>query len=75
MDWDTRLQIALDCARGLGALHAENLVHGKFEPSNVLLDRNRKVRMTACCFTLSDLCWCVLRMCAVQGKVSRGWPQ
>lgn len=41
------MQVALDCARGLGCLHEKGLVHGDFRASNVLLGRTDAVRAEA----------------------------
>ncbi|KAI5074546.1 hypothetical protein GOP47_0010507 [Adiantum capillus-veneris] len=42
LDWRTRIQIALDTARGLRHLHESNppVVHRDVKPSNILLDEN-----------------------------------
>lgn len=37
-----RLRIALDCAEGIAALHARNLVHRDLKPANVLLSADRR---------------------------------
>ncbi|KAJ9180202.1 hypothetical protein P3X46_008478 [Hevea brasiliensis] len=43
LDWGTRLQIALDCARALEFLHEHTfpaVIHRDFKCSNILLDQN-----------------------------------
>ncbi|GAQ83117.1 Protein kinase superfamily protein [Klebsormidium nitens] len=47
LDWDTRVQVALDCARGLGCLHEKGLVHGDFRATNVLLDQTNTAQVSA----------------------------
>lgn len=43
LDWDTRMKIALDAARGLAYLHEDSqpaVIHRDFKASNVLLENN-----------------------------------
>ncbi|MCO5597357.1 hypothetical protein L7F22_051433 [Adiantum nelumboides] len=43
LDWDTRLKIALDAARGLAYLHEDSqpcVIHRDFKASNILLEPN-----------------------------------
>ncbi|XP_031486619.1 proline-rich receptor-like protein kinase PERK15 isoform X2 [Nymphaea colorata] len=43
LDWDTRMRIALDAARGLAYLHEDSqpcVIHRDFKASNILLENN-----------------------------------
>ncbi|KAG0496545.1 hypothetical protein HPP92_001236 [Vanilla planifolia] len=43
LDWDTRMKIALDAARGLAYLHEDSqpsVIHRDFKSSNILLENN-----------------------------------
>lgn len=40
-----RLEVLLDCARGLAAAHRAGLVHADFKPSNVLIDQRGDARV------------------------------
>ncbi|KAG6469526.1 hypothetical protein ZIOFF_074251 [Zingiber officinale] len=43
LDWDTRMKIALDAARGLAYLHEDSqpcVIHRDFKTSNILLENN-----------------------------------
>ncbi|XP_059659398.1 proline-rich receptor-like protein kinase PERK15 [Cornus florida] len=43
LDWDTRMRIALDAARGLAYLHEDSqpcVIHRDFKSSNILLENN-----------------------------------
>eukprot|EP00250_Pteridium_aquilinum_P010364 c19333_g1_i1 orf=868-3342(+) len=43
LDWDTRMQIALDAARGLAYLHEDSqpcVIHRDFKASNILIENN-----------------------------------
>ncbi|KAE8723218.1 Serine/threonine-protein kinase PBS1 [Hibiscus syriacus] len=43
LDWDTRMKIALDAARGLAYLHEDSqpcVIHRDFKASNILLEKN-----------------------------------
>ncbi|KAE8662408.1 P-loop containing nucleoside triphosphate hydrolases superfamily protein isoform 1 [Hibiscus syriacus] len=43
LDWDTRMKIALDAARGLAYLHEDSqpcVIHQDFKASNILLENN-----------------------------------
>ncbi|VAH07165.1 unnamed protein product [Triticum turgidum subsp. durum] len=49
LDWQTRLGIALDCARALEFLHEHTspaVIHRDFNCSNVLLDHNYRARVS-----------------------------
>nr|CAB3461558.1 unnamed protein product [Digitaria exilis] len=49
LDWQTRLGIALDCARALEFLHEHTspaVIHRDFNCSNVLLDHNLRARVS-----------------------------
>ena len=49
LDWQTRLCIALDCARALEFLHEHTspaVIHRDFNCSNVLLDHNYRARVS-----------------------------
>jgi len=49
LDWQTRLGIALDCARALKFLHEHSspaVIHRDFNCSNVLLDHNYRARVS-----------------------------
>ncbi|CAD6333885.1 unnamed protein product [Miscanthus lutarioriparius] len=49
LDWQTRLGIALDCARALEFLHEHSspaVIHRDFNCSNVLLDHNYRARVS-----------------------------
>ncbi|KAF8394463.1 hypothetical protein HHK36_020671 [Tetracentron sinense] len=49
LDWDTRLRIALDCARALEFLHEHaipNVIHRDFKCSNILLDQNFRAKVS-----------------------------
>ncbi|KAL6620210.1 hypothetical protein ACP70R_035349 [Stipagrostis hirtigluma subsp. patula] len=48
LDWQTRLRIALDCARALEFLHEHSspaVIHRDFKCSNILLDHNYRARV------------------------------
>ncbi|KAJ1262779.1 hypothetical protein BS78_09G136100 [Paspalum vaginatum] len=48
LDWQTRLGIALDCARALEFLHEHSspaVIHRDFKCSNILLDHNYRARV------------------------------
>lgn len=45
LDWDARVSIALDAARGLAYLHRNQFVHGNLKSSNVLLTKNYDGRL------------------------------
>ncbi|XP_047151479.1 probably inactive leucine-rich repeat receptor-like protein kinase IMK2 [Vigna umbellata] len=46
IDWQTRMKIAQDMARGLLYLHSqENIIHGNLTSSNVLLDENTNAKI------------------------------
>ncbi|KAK8960262.1 Receptor-like serine/threonine-protein kinase ALE2 [Platanthera guangdongensis] len=56
LDWDTRMKIALDSARGLSYLHEDSqpsVIHRDFKASNILLENNfhAKVCSTRICMT------------------------
>lgn len=43
LDWDTRVKIALDAARGLAYLHEDSqpcVIHRDFKASNILLEND-----------------------------------
>lgn len=43
LDWDSRMKIALDAARGLAYLHEDSqpcVIHRDFKASNILLENN-----------------------------------
>jgi serine/threonine protein kinase len=43
LDWETRIKIALDAARGLAYLHEDSqpcVIHRDFKASNILLENN-----------------------------------
>jgi serine/threonine protein kinase len=43
LDWDTRMRIALDAARGLAYLHEDSqpcVIHRDFKASNILLEND-----------------------------------
>lgn len=43
LNWDTRMKIALDAARGLAYLHEDSqpsVIHRDFKASNILLENN-----------------------------------
>ncbi|KAF8401629.1 hypothetical protein HHK36_012575 [Tetracentron sinense] len=49
LDWDTRLRIALDCARALEFLHEHatpTVIHQNFKCSNILLDHNFRAKVS-----------------------------
>ncbi|KAK3138843.1 hypothetical protein QOZ80_5AG0374110 [Eleusine coracana subsp. coracana] len=49
LDWQTRLGIALDCARALEFLHEHTspaVIHRDFKCSNILLDHNYRARVS-----------------------------
>lgn len=49
LDWDTRMRIALDAARGLEYLHEcidPPVIHRDFKSSNILLDRNYHAKVS-----------------------------
>ncbi|KAA8545084.1 hypothetical protein F0562_019868 [Nyssa sinensis] len=49
LNWETRLRIALDCAKALEFLHEHAItpvIHSNFKCSNILLDQNFKARVS-----------------------------
>ncbi|KAH7424866.1 hypothetical protein KP509_11G028400 [Ceratopteris richardii] len=49
LDWETRLQVALDSARGLEYLHelvSPPIIHRDFKSSNILLDENFNAKVS-----------------------------
>ncbi|MHC4606484.1 MAG: protein kinase domain-containing protein [Planctomycetota bacterium] len=44
-DLDSRLQLLAGVARGMGAAHAEGVVHRDLKPGNVLIDRNGRPKV------------------------------
>lgn len=44
--WQAAFELALQIAKGLDFAHKNNIVHGNLRPSNVLFDRDEKVRLT-----------------------------
>jgi serine/threonine protein kinase len=49
LDWQTRLGIALDCARALEFMHEHSspaVIHRDFKCSNILLDHNYRARVS-----------------------------
>ncbi|KAJ1703666.1 hypothetical protein LUZ63_003445 [Rhynchospora breviuscula] len=46
LDWEKRLQIALDSARGLAYLHEHHIVHCDVNTVNILLDENLNAKIT-----------------------------
>src|SRR5688572_23177797 len=45
-DWRAVLAVFVQAARGLHAAHRRTIVHRDFKPSNVLVDRTGRVRVT-----------------------------
>ena len=57
LEWTTRLQIALDAARGLEYIHEHTkpyYVHRDVKTSNILLDSNFRAKV--CELTLNIIC-------------------
>lgn len=46
LDWELRVEVALQSARGLAFLHKNNVIHRDFKTSNVLLAECFQVRVT-----------------------------
>lgn len=49
LDWENRLKIALDAAKGLEYLHehvSPPIIHRDFKSSNILLDKNFHARVS-----------------------------
>ena len=51
LDWDTRMKIAIGCARGIAFLHqhgfgGNKLVHGNIKSSNVVLSSNNEAKLS-----------------------------
>ena len=49
MDWDTRMRIALEAAKGLEYLHERvnpPVIHRDFKSSNILLDKDFHARVS-----------------------------
>ncbi|KAK1319246.1 Receptor-like serine/threonine-protein kinase ALE2 [Acorus calamus] len=49
LDWDTRMKIALDAARGLAYLHEDSqpcVIHRDFKASNILLENNFNAKVS-----------------------------
>ena len=44
--WREVLEVFLDCARGLAAAHALDLIHRDFKPENVIVGRDGRARIT-----------------------------
>ncbi|PKI33890.1 hypothetical protein CRG98_045720 [Punica granatum] len=45
LNWDQRMKIAFGAAKGLKYLHENDIVHGKFRPSNILLTHDHEARV------------------------------
>ncbi|KAL5583276.1 hypothetical protein UlMin_015718, partial [Ulmus minor] len=46
LKWETRLQICMDMARGLKALHDRQKLHGNIKLTNILLDKNYRAKLS-----------------------------
>lgn len=49
LDWETRLKIALEAAKGLEYLHEQvtpPVIHRDFKSSNILLDKNFRAKVS-----------------------------
>ncbi|KAL5579730.1 hypothetical protein UlMin_012172 [Ulmus minor] len=46
LKWETRLQICMDVVRGLKALHDRQKLHGNIKLTNILLDKNNRVKLS-----------------------------
>jgi serine/threonine-protein kinase len=46
LDLETTVRFGLEIGKGLGALHAENLVHRDLKPANILLDEQGSTHIT-----------------------------
>ena len=51
LTWPTKLSIALNIAKGMRYLHANNVLHRDLKTGNIVLDENFKAKIVDCKYT------------------------
>lgn len=45
IDWQEALKLGIDLARGLGAVHTQNVLHRDIKPANAIIDKHGKAKL------------------------------